>query len=117
MKKWGDSIDTTETASQLYFDYLASNSEGTCWSVMESDGEGKKKGYRMQRFGEGTSWVSGGTSSRYDYLLQGFDWGSLEEATVVDVSFDMYEEAHMELMQTYIQAGGSTGRYSITLAR
>jgi hypothetical protein len=117
MEKWGDSMDTTETASQLYFDHLASNPGGTWWSVMENDGEGKKKGYRMQRFGEGMSWVSGGTSSKYDYLLQGFDWGSLGEATVVDVSLDMYEEAHMELMQTYIQVGGSTGRYSIALAR
>jgi len=43
MEKWGDSMDTTETASQLYFDYLASNSGGTWWSVMENDGEGKKK--------------------------------------------------------------------------
>ncbi len=73
--------------------------------------------HRKQRFGEGMSWVSGGTSSKYDYLLQGSDWGSLGEATVVDVSFDMYEEAHMELMETYIQVGGSTGHYSIALAR
>lgn len=71
----------------------------------------------MQRFGEGMSWISNRTSSEHKCLLQGLDWGSLGEATVVDVSSDMYEEAHMELMQTYIQVGGSTGRHSIVVAR
>ncbi|KAL8792400.1 MAG: hypothetical protein Q9195_005014 [Heterodermia aff. obscurata] len=117
MEKWGDSMETTETASQLQFDYLASHPGGTWWSVMENDGEGSKKGYRMQRFGEGMSWVSGGLTSKYDYLLQGFDWGSLGEATVVDVSLDLSEKAHGRLMRTYEQVGGSTGRYSIALAR
>ena len=117
MEKWGDSMDINKTASQLQFDYLAANLAGTWWSVMNNDGEGDKKGYWMQRFGEGISWVSGGTSNKYSYLLQGFDWGSLGQTTVVDVSVVSYREYHVGLIHTYIQIDGSIGRYSIALAR
>jgi 6-hydroxytryprostatin B O-methyltransferase len=86
MEKWGDSQLTTETASQLGFEYLADKPESTWWTVMESEGDGEKKGYRMQRFGDGMSWASGGLTDKYRYLIHGFDWAGLGSGTVVDVS-------------------------------
>lgn len=98
LKKWGDSLEPTETGCQLAFDYLASHPTESWWTFLENDGDGEGRGYRMQRFAEAMSWVSGGMNDNYDYLLKGFNWGSLGEATVVDV-------------------GGSTGHCSIAIAQ
>ena len=75
-EKWGGSLKGNETAYNIamdtdlsFFDHLKSSPE-----------LGKEFGAYMK------SQASAFTGTSVDFLSRGFDWASLEEATVVDVS-------------------------------
>ncbi|GIJ99609.1 hypothetical protein Aspvir_003610 [Aspergillus viridinutans] len=85
-QKWGETTKKTETAFNLtlntdlpFFDYLSSSPEFT------------------QRFSAYMKNVAKGEATNIKHLVQGYDWASLDNATVVDV-------------------GGSSGHASIALA-
>jgi hypothetical protein len=61
----------------------------TLWEFMQNDGEGDKKGYRMRRFAEAMQVASKASNLNFETVGRGFDWASLGEATVVDVSFSL----------------------------
>lgn len=84
--KYGESDEPTETATSLAFDFFADNPKANFWTFLETDGEGEQKGYRMRRFAEAMVWVSGHKNDEDMILATGFDWASLGEATVADVS-------------------------------
>jgi 6-hydroxytryprostatin B O-methyltransferase len=85
--KFGESEEPTETANHIQFDYYATHPKDNVWKFFENDGEGEKKGYRMRRFAEAMVWAQGYRNDDDVYLTLGFDWASLGEATIVDVSF------------------------------
>ncbi|SPO05440.1 related to sterigmatocystin 8-O-methyltransferase precursor [Cephalotrichum gorgonifer] len=72
----------------------------TYWDYLKRTPEGKPEGFRSNRFAEamGAAAKIGSTVSGDDVVKSGYDWGSLGEATVVDV-------------------GGSTGFASFVLAK
>lgn len=84
--KFGESDEPTETATHIAFDYFAKNPKDNIWKFLENDGEGEKKGYRMHRFAEAMVWATGHQNNDHIDLIQGFDWSSLGEGTVADVS-------------------------------
>ena len=59
----------------------------TMWEFLQNDGEGDKKGYRMLRFAEAMQVSSKASKLNFGRIEGGFDWASLGDATVVDVSF------------------------------
>ena len=61
----------------------------TMWEFLQNDGEGDKKGYRMLRFAEAMQVSSKASKLNFGRIEGGFDWASLGEATVVDVSFPL----------------------------
>jgi hypothetical protein len=59
----------------------------TFWDYLKHDPEGKPEGFRAKRFAEAMQTASlASAASRDDVVKLGFDWASLGEATVVDVS-------------------------------
>lgn len=84
--KYGETDEPTETATSLAFDYFTKHPKDNLWTFLENDGEGEQKGYRMRRFAEAMVWVSGHKNDQDMILATGFDWASLGEATVADVS-------------------------------
>lgn len=85
-EKFGESEEPNESATQVQFDYFKTHPKDNNWQFLEDDGEGEKKGYRMRRFAEAMTWVSGQMSDEGRVLAAGFDWASIGEATVADVS-------------------------------
>ena len=60
---------------------------GSFWDFIENDGEGDRKGYRTKQFSEAMQVVHQVTPLHTTKLISdGFDWASLGEGTVVDVS-------------------------------
>lgn len=84
--KYGESEEPNETATSLGHDYFAKHPNDNFWTFLEADGEGENKGYRMRRFADAMVWATGHKNDEDMNLINGFDWASLGEATVVDVS-------------------------------
>lgn len=64
----------------------------TVWSLLANDeAPGKPKGYRATRFAEAMQAISKSTSVATEEAVNAFDWDSLGESTVVDVSTDILE--------------------------
>src|SRR5262249_23526055 len=79
--KYGDVEDVTRTGMTLGFDI-----EGkTMWEWFAVDDEGgrQEKGWRTRRFAQAME-IRGG--HEMVHIRNGFDWASLGESTVVDVS-------------------------------
>lgn len=83
IEKWGDSGKLNETAYNLA---CRKNEEDTYWTVMANDGEGKRKGWRMKRFGMAMGVTRRPGPDRQSPMNVMFDWDGLGEATIVDVS-------------------------------
>lgn len=98
IKKWGDGDGhpgrsamanawfPDQAADKTYFDWVA------------EAGEGEQKGYRLRRFANAMTFLSNDESFDMSHIHANFDWGSLGEATVVDI-------------------GGSSGQIAFDLAR
>ena len=95
MKQWGDSEDPTEAGFPLAFNLKGEN----LFQFFESDGVGeasavngkvdkfdRTKGWRARRFGNAMKFMMSHGVSASKHVHGGFDWESLGEATVVDVS-------------------------------
>jgi hypothetical protein len=84
LEKWGESGKTEETAVNMA---LGQRKDDTFWSILaEDESEGREKGWRMKRFGIA---MGGGRNPAPDptsFPNVLFDWDSLGEALVVDVS-------------------------------
>jgi hypothetical protein len=61
----------------------------TLWEFMQNEGDGDKRGYRMPRFAEAMQVASRASNMNLETVRGGFDWASLGETTVVDVSFSL----------------------------
>ncbi|KFY51953.1 hypothetical protein V497_08736 [Pseudogymnoascus sp. VKM F-4516 (FW-969)] len=96
--RFGESEEPNETAAHVAFKYFEKNPKDNLWTFFANDGEGEKKGYRMNRFAEAMTWAAGMQNNDHMDLIQGFDWAGLGEGTVVDV-------------------GGSVGHCSIAIAK
>jgi hypothetical protein len=83
IEKWGESPEPSEAAIMIAFGLRGKHK--TFWEFMETDGEGEKKGWRARRFGEAMRSLST-ESSVATFVHAVFDWESLGEAIVVDVS-------------------------------
>jgi 6-hydroxytryprostatin B O-methyltransferase len=81
--KWGDTEDPSKTAMCLAFGLPEGS---TVFDFLQNDGEGEKKGWRAKRFGLAMSAMSKTGAFSSTHLHTGFDWPSLGEATLVDVS-------------------------------
>lgn len=115
-EKYGESEEPTETITRLGFDYFTTHPNDNIWTFFEADGEGENKGYRMRRFAEAMVWATGHTNDEDANLINGFDWASLGEATVVDVSPIPSPCSQTELTNT-LQVGGSVGHCSTAIAK
>jgi hypothetical protein len=56
------------------------------WAYAKVTPEGKPAGFREKRFAEAMQAAAGGSSAPTELLRDNFDWASLEEGTVIDVS-------------------------------
>ena len=57
------------------------------WQYLDREVEGKPKGFRTQTFAQAMQTAASASAIRVeDVLLTGYDWESLGEATVIDVS-------------------------------
>lgn len=90
MERWGDSEDLIETGYGLAFGVDQEKGEGgnsSFFKFLQDDGEGERKGWRMQRLGEAMESMKGGDGTLdVAHVHNGFDWEGLRKATVVDVS-------------------------------
>src|SRR5213078_3370011 len=82
LRLYGDSEEPGETAFSIAFGLPK---EKSFWEFLATDGEGDKRGWRMQRFAKAMQFISSGSSYGVERIHGGFDWKSLEEATIVDV--------------------------------
>jgi hypothetical protein len=57
------------------------------WEFLDRTPEAKPEGYRVKRFSEAMQVVAANSVYKTEEILATFDWQSLGEATVVDVSF------------------------------
>ncbi len=93
IRRFPDSTDPTQAAIMMA---LAPDKVGTMsffnWAAQE--GEGEKRGWRVRRFAQAMACMS--TRGFGSHINDGFDWDSLGEATVVDVSqtFLMFSNQH-----------------------
>lgn len=86
----------------------------TFWSVLANDGEGERKGWRMERFGMSMGVMSNQKSSRQSPVNVMFDWEGLGKAVVVDVSLKfLTSKAHFLTKQ---QVGGGGGHVCVDIA-
>ena len=93
--KWGDTEDPSKAALCLAFGLPEGN---TAFDFLQNDGEGEKQGWRAKRFGLAMSAMSKTGAFSSAHLHTGFDWPSLDEATVVDVCLP--ESPIMAVMST-----------------
>lgn len=96
MEKYGDSQDPVEAGIPLAFNLEGEN----LFQFFENDGVGeakasdgkidkfdRTKGWRARRFGNAMKFMMSHGVSAAQRVHGGFDWESLGEATVVDVSY------------------------------
>lgn len=81
LPEFGDSGLANKTTYNLA---LGKSNDDTFWSVMNSDGEGEKKGWRMKRFGMSMGVTRNPEPSRELPVSVAFDWGPLGDAKVID---------------------------------
>ncbi|KAJ9608228.1 hypothetical protein H2200_007216 [Cladophialophora chaetospira] len=93
IEKYGDSQEPNEVA--LGIAWNLEKGKGL-FDWFKNDGEGSRKGWRARQFAEAMESMDGGGHD-VQFVAEGFDWGSLGEAIVIDV-------------------GGSSGHISISLA-
>jgi hypothetical protein len=87
IEKWGDSQDPCQTGYNIAFGLSETDSIFTHFGT---DGEGERKGWRGRRFGEAMESMTSGGAHDVSHILNGFAWGDLGPATVVDVSDALY---------------------------
>lgn len=86
LRKYADSQEPGEVATALAFKgNWTANKTFFEWAG-ESEREGEAKGWRVRRFGQAMASMANSGSAKIDHINAGFDWDSLGEATVVDVS-------------------------------
>ena len=90
MERWGDSEDLIESGFGIAFGADQEHGKGgksSFFKFLQDDGEGDKKGWRMQRLGEAMDSMKGGDGTLdAAHVHKGFNWEGLGKATVVDVS-------------------------------
>ena len=74
------------------------------WEYLGREVEGKPKGYRAQTFAQAMQAAASASAIRVeDVLRTGYDWGSLGEATVIDVSLSRPVHAPLYLQRDLTQ--------------
>ena len=91
IEKFGDSEDITQVAVSMAWNLEPGKG---IFDFFKGDGEGPNEGWRARQFAEAMAAMDGGGHDRR-YTVEGFDWGSLGEATVVDVSIVKMSELIM----------------------
>jgi 6-hydroxytryprostatin B O-methyltransferase len=86
IERYGDSQDPTEVALSIAWNLEKGKG---LFDWFKNDGEGPNKGWRARQFAQSMAAMDGGGHD-IRYTTEGFDWGSLGEATVVDVSISTY---------------------------
>jgi 6-hydroxytryprostatin B O-methyltransferase len=82
VEKYGDSQDPTEAAISIAWNLEKGKG---LFDWFRDDGEGSGKGWRARQFAQAMESMDGG-GHETRFTADGFDWESLGEATVVDVS-------------------------------
>ena len=83
LDKYGDVESATKTAAGLAYGLKEGE---TLWTDWEQRGEGENKGYLARWFVETLQSIGGSAPYVSEHALGAFDWGSLGDGTVVDVS-------------------------------
>lgn len=77
--------DMSETAFGMWQRGEFSKGYKTPWEMMEEDGEGEKKGYRMRTFVKWMNYIK--EIFQLEGMVRGaYDWGNAGDLSVVDVS-------------------------------
>jgi 6-hydroxytryprostatin B O-methyltransferase len=84
IEKFGDPKDPNDTALAIAFNFEKGKG---LFDWFKNDGEGDRKGWRAQQFAECMASMDGGGHDKR-FTAEAFDWGSLGEGTVVDVSIN-----------------------------
>lgn len=84
LRLYGDSEEPGESAFNIAFGLPK---EIPFFRFVDADGEGDKKGWRMQRFSQAMKYINSGASHNTEYIHAGFDWKGLGGGTVVDVRY------------------------------
>jgi 6-hydroxytryprostatin B O-methyltransferase len=111
----GETPEASECAfAQLHFpDHPEYGNTFGWWA---NDGEGDQKGWRAKRFANSMNCLADDPSLRIDVMLGLFDWESLGEGTIIDVS-SCLQKVDCQNFFTYItlQIGGSRGHISFAI--
>lgn len=86
LETWGASDQPAESGFGIAFGLNAKDGKDSVFRFVAEDGEGEKKGFRMKRIGHAMEGMKGDGAYNVGHVQKGFDWASLGEATVVDVS-------------------------------
>lgn len=86
LERWGASDRPAESGFGIAWGLDLKDGKDCVFRFVADDGEGEKKGFRMKRIGHAMESMKGDGAYDVGHVQQGFDWASLGEATVVDVS-------------------------------
>lgn len=83
LRRYGDSEEPGDCAIGLAFGF---DQDKTYWDFIANDGINGMKGWRMKRFANAMKVIAASSAHHHDFLHTAFDWNSLGEGKVVDVS-------------------------------
>lgn len=83
LRKFGDSQEPADSAIGLAYNFPPGK---TYWDFVANDGDGGYKGWRQKRFAQGMKFRAAENPQAPHHLHTAFDWASLGNGTVVDVS-------------------------------
>ena len=92
MKKWGASEEPARSGYGVAMGLNPDDDKDCVFRFAQEDGEGENKGFRLKRIGEAMEALKETGTYRVEHVQRGFDWAGLGNATVVDVSVQLFQD-------------------------